>query len=131
MTDYSPTKEPSMKSRLLAAAVCSAILFTSGAFGQTSAPATRPATQPAAARRAGVKPKVAVIELSGEFRERPADFSLSSLLGNGESKSPALSQLITTLNKASRDATVSGVFLELKDFSLTVSQAQDVGSLIK
>jgi protease IV len=77
-----------------------------------------------------VKTHIIKIKLSEQLQERPQSFQLS-LSSFGPSKSPALSSLIITLNKAIKDPTVSGVYLNLQSFSLGMSQAQELGALIQ
>jgi protease-4 len=113
--------------RLLALAVMGAALLTFGTttFAEaTTAPATAVATP-------AKKARVGVIHLSQTLKERPSGFQLSlfDLSGNGM-KSPTLSGLITTLNKAAKDDSLSGLFLDLSAFDLTLNQAQELGNLI-
>lgn len=93
----------------------------------TTTPATTTATS---ATQPAKKPQVAVIKLSGRLLERPADFSLSMFTGGG-TKSPALSDLITTLNKAAGDPNLSAVLIDLNSTEMSLSQAQELGGLIK
>ncbi|HVS71713.1 MAG TPA: signal peptide peptidase SppA [Phycisphaerae bacterium] len=117
-----------MKSCITAALTAAVLALNFPAFAQNP-PSTAPAPQsaaPAPARRA----KVAVIHLSDTLLERPASFSLSLASLTGADQSPPLSSLIVTLNKAAKDATLNGVFLDLSAFSLTLNQAQEIGALL-
>jgi protease IV len=115
--------------RILATLALSGALFASvlPAFAQESpAPqSSSPATAPAR------KERVAVFHLSGTLTERPQSFGLSldSLMGGGTS-GPALSDLINRLNAATKDSAIKGVFLDCTAFSLTLNQAQEIGSLL-
>jgi protease-4 len=78
------------------------------------------------------KTRVAVIHLTQELKERPDSFSFSLAdITGGDHKGPALSSLIVTLNKAAKDDSLGGVFLDMSSFSLTLNQAQELGELIK
>jgi protease-4 len=103
-----------------------------GALAQTQ-PATAPASRggsqtasPAANKRA----RVAVIRLTDGLLERPESFSLSLASLTGGGRAQALSSLIVTLNKATKDSTINGVFLDLSAFTLTLNQAQEIGGLL-
>ena len=115
--------------RLLTAAVMGLTLL-SGAVPALAAatllttPTTDADTPPAK------KAKVAVIKLSDELLERPKSFELSLSTLNGNDKAVALSNLIVTLNKAAKDPSVAGVFLDLSAFSLNLNQAQEIGKLV-
>ncbi len=108
-----------------------ATMRASGISAATAtAPATtRAATQTATTARKPLPAKVAVFELSAPLQERPSGFQLS-LFGGGTPKGPVMSQLITKLNKAARDPNIQGIQLELKSFSLSLSQAQELGNLL-
>jgi protease-4 len=109
--------------RFLAAAVMGLTLLS---------PAFRASADDAATTVAPVKKsKIAVIKLSDTLLERPKsfEFSLSSLNGSDD-KAVALSNLIVTLDKAAKDPTIAGVFLDLSAFSLTLNQAQEIGALL-
>jgi protease-4 len=111
--------------RLLALAVMGAALLTLGPA--TFADSTTTPTTTAPARKA----RVGVIHLSQTLKERPTGFQFSLLDLNGNSmKGPTLSGLINTLNKAAKDDSLSGVFLDLSAFDLTLNQAQELGELI-
>lgn len=127
--------------QLVSALLLSAVLCASTAFGKgeisttqnaaTTTAATSPATAPATATAPAVsrKPaKVASFELSYNLQERPAGFQFS-LFGGSPPKAPSLSQLITKLNRISRDSSIQGVCIELKSFHLTLNQAQELGKL--
>jgi protease-4 len=121
--------ESATMKKVLTAAVLGVVAASTPLFGQatTSAPATRAAIAAPAAKRA----KVAVIRLTDGLLERPESFtlSLSSLTGGG-GRGQALSSLIVTLNKAAKDSTVNGLFLDLSAFTLTLNQAQEIGGLL-
>lgn len=110
----------------------SAVMCAS-ALAQTSAPATEAspsATTTAPTSKPARRPaKVVSLELSHILQERPAGFQFS-LLSGAVPKAPALSQLITKLTRASRDATIQGVAIELKSFHLSLNQAQELGKLL-
>jgi protease-4 len=114
--------------RLLAMAVMGAALLTCG----TSTFAENATASIAATTAAPVKKaRVGVIHLSQSLKERPAGFQFSLLDLSGNSmKSPTLSGLITTLNKAAKDDSLAGLFLDLSAFNLTLNQAQELGELI-
>ncbi len=96
-----------------------------GAGLGAAAPA-RAATAPVKAAPAG---RVAQINLSGTLAERPHGFKIS-LLSMGQPKAPALSTLITRLSKMVHDKSLAGVELNLHSFSLSLTQAQELGELI-
>ncbi len=79
---------------------------------------------------APAKGQIVKIKLSEALLERPAGFKLS-LSSFGPSKAPALSSLIITLNRAIKDADVTGVYLDLQSFSLSMSQVQELGALLQ
>ena len=87
-----------------------------------------PTSAPAAATEAAKK-KIVVLRLSGTLAEKPEGFHFSIFDMSG-AKPPALSTLITTADKAAKDASVSAVLFDLSSFSLTLSQAQEMGQLI-
>lgn len=76
------------------------------------------------------KKKVAFVRLSNQLAERPRGFHFS-LFDMSGAKPPALSSLITTLNKAAKDTSINAVVLDLNGFSLTLSQAQELGALVQ
>jgi protease IV len=114
--------------RMIAAAVVGVSVLSMGvqAWADTG-PATGPATTNAAAVK---KSRVGAIRLSERLRERPESFHLSifDLSGSAE-KATSLSGLIVTLNKAAKDETLAGLFVDLSAFSLTLNQAQELGEL--
>ena len=114
--------------RMIAAAVVGVSLL--GMTWSTRAADTAPTTGPATTATAPKKLKVGVIHLSQQLKERPESFHLSIFnLGNPE-KAQALSSLIVTLNKATKDDTLSGLFLDFSAFDLTLNQAQELGQLM-
>lgn len=131
--------------RLVSVLMMSAVMCASAAFGDAATqPATTRAarnpfaksavtistTAPATATAPALKPaKVAVFELTNALQERPAGFKFS-LFSGSTPKAPALSQLIAKLTRAARDPNIQGVCLELKSFSLTLNQAQELGKLM-
>jgi protease IV len=82
------------------------------------------------AATAAHKAKVGVIRLSGTLTERPESFSLSLSLLTSGGRTPALSDLMASLNTATRDSSLSGVLLDLSDFALDLNQAQEIGALL-
>jgi len=114
-------------SGLLAATVALAVCVPH-LLAQTTTPATA-VTPPGTAVAEVVKQRIVKIKLSEELQERPESFRLS-LLDFGPSKAPALSNLIVTLTKAAKDPTVGGVYLDLQSFSLSLSQTQEIGTLL-
>ncbi len=115
-----------MKRMLLAAVLGTAVLSagSGSVFSADDAVAIPPATDVQPAKKA----KVALIALSGALAERPESFSLSMLLNSG--KTPALSDLIQTLNAAAKDSSLSGVVLDFSSFSLTLNESQEIGGLL-
>ena len=92
-----------------------------------------PQTTPGAGTNAAAaahKAKVGVIRLSDTLTERPASFSLSLSLLTSGGKAPALSDLMASLNLATHDSSLSGVLLDLSDFSLDLNQAEEIGALL-
>jgi len=110
---------------ILAAAVAATLSLSLNACW-----ADEPISKPAATEKLLTKTKIVEIKLSSAFTERPASFSFSMFSG-APTKTPALSQLIVTLNKAAKDPAVSTVFLDLQSFQLSTSQAQEIAGLIK
>src|SRR5450631_4815340 len=78
---------------------------------------------PAARAADAAKTQVACFTLSDALTERPPGFSLSSLIATSTARPAALSQLLVALNKAAKDPAISGVYLDLQSFSLSLSQA--------
>ena len=76
------------------------------------------------------KAKVGIIHLADTLSERPESFSISLASLTSMGRSVALSNLMTSLNGAAKDTTLSGVVLDLSDFSLTLNQAQEIGGLL-
>jgi len=117
-----------MRKFTVLAALTAAVLLTAG---PSLAADTAPATTQAKAQPAAPKPIVAVMKLSGTLLERPADFSFSLMSASDPSKSPNLAELIVTLNKAVADPALAGILLDLTNAELSLSQAQELGGLIK
>ncbi|HMD53620.1 MAG TPA: S49 family peptidase, partial [Phycisphaerae bacterium] len=72
---------------------------------------------------------VAEIDLNGELVESPRGFSLS-LDSFGPSDQPSLTKLLDTLKRAKDDDSLSGVYLNLSDFDLSLTQSQEVGQML-
>jgi len=117
-----------MKNRLRFAVV-GALFLAAGLAG--FGPAIRAADDAPATVPGAVKTKVAVFHLSEALTERPAGFSLSSILSSGSGKGTALSQMIVSLNKAAKDPAIGGVFFDLQSFSISLSQAEELGQLMQ
>ncbi|NNM86140.1 MAG: signal peptide peptidase SppA [Phycisphaerales bacterium] len=82
---------------------------------------------------AAAAPKqVAELTLSGALANYPSGFSLtlSSLLSGGEQRQSSLTRLMHRLTTAERDPQLAGVFLNLRSFSLNLSQEQELGNLL-
>ncbi|HTV48902.1 MAG TPA: signal peptide peptidase SppA [Phycisphaerae bacterium] len=110
-----------------------AVLFgIGGAANFAGATAT---TQPAAATSQpsessdnGGLNLVAEIDLNGELLESPRGFSLS-LDNFGPNDQPSLTKLLDTLKRVKDDDSLSGVYLNLSDFDLTLAQTQELGQM--
>src|SRR5205809_265726 len=76
------------------------------------------------------KDKVGVIRLSDTLVERPESFSISLASLTSMGHGPALSNLMTSLNAAAKDSSLSGVLLDVSNFSLDLNQAQEIGALL-
>lgn len=112
-----------MKRLLASLALALATLAAVPTWAQETAP-------PPAATAPAKKAKVGLIKLSDTLLERPSSFAitLASLTSTG--KAPALSDLMTTLNAAEKDAALGGILLDLSAFDLTLNQAQELGALL-
>ncbi|MGN6368061.1 MAG: signal peptide peptidase SppA [Phycisphaerae bacterium] len=119
--------------RPLIASLLSLSLLATTAFaaagGSDHQTVLNPTAVPATSVPAG-KAKIAHIKLSDQLLERPNSFQFSLSTLSGNEKSTALSSLIVTLDKAKKDSTLSGVFLDLSAFSLTLNQSQELGTLL-
>ncbi len=73
---------------------------------------------------------VAEIHLSGTLQECPKGFSFSLFNLNNQHQ-PALTSTVALLKKAIADPHVAGLFFNLHGFALTLTQAQELGHLIK
>jgi protease-4 len=74
--------------------------------------------------------KVATIRLSNTLVEKPAGFKFS-VFDMNSGKAPALSTLIVNLNKAAKDPSLNAFVIDLNSFTLSLSQAQELGALLK
>jgi protease-4 len=108
-----------------AAMLTAAVMFAAAPLSLRAADA---ATAPAAA--AGEPTQIVLLHLSNTLSEKPTSFKLS-LLNMAPEKSPALSQVMLTLEKLRDDKTVGGVFLDLQSFSLGLAQAEDLGVVLQ
>jgi protease-4 len=73
--------------------------------------------------------RIAEITLEGQLQEHPSGFSFN-WLSMGPSHQSALTQVIAQLDRAAKDPSIQGVFLNLKSFSLSLTQSQELGELI-
>lgn len=121
---------PMRHSSCLTSLALTLALLSSSAFAQTT-PSTTTTPASSAPTLPARKAKLGIIHLSGTLAERPDSFSLSlaSILSAG-GKTPALSDLITSLNTAARDSSLSGILLDVSAFSLDLNQAQEIGALL-
>ena len=92
-------------------------------------PATRAADDAPVAKAA--KTKVACFTLADTLTERPPGFSFSSLMSASTARPVALSQLLVAMTKAAKDPAISGVYMDLQSFSLSLSQAEELGQLMQ
>jgi protease IV len=88
-----------------------------------------PLTARAADKDAATR-KVATIRLSNTLIEKPAGFKFS-VFDMNSGKAPALSTLIVNLNKAAKDPSLNAFVVDLNSFTLSLSQAQELGALLK
>ena len=102
-----------------------AAIGAAGGLTGTAAPQAR-----AAAAAAPAVHRVAEITLEGQLLSRPQGFSLS-LFNLGPSHQPSLTQLMTKLDNIAKNPAVDGVFFDLKSFSLSLTQSQELGALIE
>lgn len=104
--------------------------LTLPALAADTSPATAPTSSAPATTRAALpakKARVGIIRLADALVERPESFNLSLGSFSNPTKSPAMSSLIVTLNKAAKDRSLSGLVLDLSDFSLSLNQAHELG----
>ncbi len=73
--------------------------------------------------------RIAEITLRGSLLEHPRGFSFSGLL-MGRTHQSSLTQTIMRLARAEKDPSIQGVFLNLRSFHLSLTQAQELGELI-
>ena len=118
-----------MKRQLITALHTLSLLASSTLAAADNQTVLTPTAVPATSVPAG-KAKIALIKLSDELLERPKSFEISLSTLSGNDKAQSLSALIVTLDKAKKDATLSGVLLDLSAFSLTLNQAQELGTLV-
>ncbi len=83
----------------------------------------------AGASRVSAVNRIAEITLEGQLREHPSGFSFN-WLSMGPSHQSALTQVIAQLDRAAKDPSIQGVFLNLKSFDLSLTQSQELGELI-
>ncbi len=102
---------------LMAAAMAMGGMLLSAGVAPAAAPA------PAAHR-------VAEITLEGPLLSRPQGFSFS-LFNLGPVHQPSLTGVMSQLTALAKNPSVDGVFLNLKSFSLSLTQAQEVDGLIR
>ncbi len=96
----------------------------------TTLPAKAPPAAPADAATTGPLRRVAKITLEGRLLEYPSGFNFS-LFNLGPSRRPALTSLIQTLQRAAKSTSLSGVYLNLRSFNLSLTQAQEIGELLE
>jgi protease IV len=88
-----------------------------------------PATQPSAVAGSTGLNLVAEIDLNGALLESPRGFSFS-LDNFGPDDQPSLTKLLDTLKRAQQDDSLSGVYLDLSNFDLSLTQSQELGQML-
>jgi protease-4 len=89
-----------------------------------------PPAQAASIKHSSAVKTVAQIYLSGTLQERPQGYSFS-IFNLGNKHQPALTSTVALIKKAIADPHIAGLFFDLHGFSLTLTQAQELGHLIE